>query len=174
MRGGRAAHRRCLNGKPGYINFLDALNALAAGERAEARPPACPPPRPSSTSAPPARRVGLPLADALKKMYFVGGPGAFPARLRLCARPRRGPHVLLRRLDRPVRRVRRGHGEASSSTRCRTASSPRAIPPEALEILKTQAQGQLQHRRRSTQPTSPRPWSTRMCSASPLSRGATS
>ena len=26
-----------LNGKPGYINFLDALNALAACERAEAQ-----------------------------------------------------------------------------------------------------------------------------------------
>ena len=44
-----------LNGKPGYINFLDALNAWQLVKSC-ARPRACPRPRRSSTSAPPARR----------------------------------------------------------------------------------------------------------------------
>ena len=42
-----------LNGKPGYINFLDALNAWQLVKELRQ---ACPRPRRSSTSAPPARR----------------------------------------------------------------------------------------------------------------------
>ena len=42
-----------LNGKPGYINFMDALNSWQL-VKALRRPPACPPPPPSSTSPPPA------------------------------------------------------------------------------------------------------------------------
>ena len=37
-----------VNGKPGYINFLDALNSWQLVRELKG-PPACPPPRPSST-----------------------------------------------------------------------------------------------------------------------------
>ena len=38
-----------LNGKPGYINFLDALNSIAAGQGAESCHVVCPQQLPSST-----------------------------------------------------------------------------------------------------------------------------
>ena len=60
-----------LNGKPGYINFLDALNSIQLVKELKA---AC----------------GLPAA------------ASFAAGLRLCPRPRCGPDVLLRRLDRSL------------------------------------------------------------------------
>ena len=40
---------KVLNGRPGYINFMDALNSWQL-VKALKRPPACPPPPPSSTS----------------------------------------------------------------------------------------------------------------------------
>ena len=39
-----------INGRPGYINFLDALNAWQL-VRSSSRPPDCPPPPRSSMSA---------------------------------------------------------------------------------------------------------------------------
>ena len=60
-----------LNGKPGYINFLDALNGwqlVSELERATGLP--------AATSfkhvSPAGAAVGLPLNDTLRKIYFVG------------------------------------------------------------------------------------------------------
>ena len=68
-----------LNGRPGYINFLDALNSWQ-------------------------------LVKELKEA--TGLCAVTSAGLRLRPRPRHGPHVLLRRLGRALRRVRRDHREA--------------------------------------------------------------
>ena len=59
-----------LNGKPGYINFLDALNSWQlVSELRQATG------MPSATSfkhvSPAGAAVGLPLSDTLKKIYFV-------------------------------------------------------------------------------------------------------
>ena len=60
-----------LNGKPGYINFLDALNGwqlVSELKRATGLP--------AATSfkhvSPAGAAVGLPLNDTLRKIYFVG------------------------------------------------------------------------------------------------------
>ena len=84
-----------LNGKPGYINFLDALNSWQlVKELKEATG------LPAAASfkhvSPAGAALGLPLTDAMKKMYFVEG-------LCVCARPRSRQDVLLRRLDCPFR-----------------------------------------------------------------------
>ena len=60
-----------LNGKPGYINFLDALNSWQlVKELKEATG------LPAAASfkhvSPAGAALGLPLDDALKQMYFVG------------------------------------------------------------------------------------------------------
>ena len=99
-----------LNGKPGYINFLDALNAWQLVK--ELRQATGLPAAASFKHVSPAgAALGLPLDDTLKKMYFVEDIELSPAGLRLCLRPRRGPHVQLWGLDRPFRRMRRGHGK---------------------------------------------------------------
>ena len=59
-----------LNGKPGYINFLDALNAWQlVGELKEATG------LPAAASfkhvSPAGAAVGLPLSDVLRQIYFV-------------------------------------------------------------------------------------------------------
>ena len=59
-----------LNGRPGYINFLDALNGWQlVKELKEATG------MPAATSfkhvSPAGAAIGLPLSDTLKKIYFV-------------------------------------------------------------------------------------------------------
>ena len=61
-----------LNGRPGYINFLDALNSWQlVKELKEATG------LPAAASfkhvSPAGAALGLPLTDAMKKMYFVEG-----------------------------------------------------------------------------------------------------
>ena len=92
-----------LNGKPGYINFLDALNGwqlVSELKRATGLP--------AATSfkhvSPAGAAVGLPLNDTLQDL-FRGGTGTVALGVRLCPRARRRPHVLLRRLDCPERCV---------------------------------------------------------------------
>jgi len=60
-----------LNGKPGYINFLDALNSwqLARELKAATGLPAA---ASFKHVSPAGAAVGLPLSDALRRMYFVG------------------------------------------------------------------------------------------------------
>jgi len=88
-----------INGRPGYINFLDALNAWqlvkelkeATGLAAAAS---------FKHVSPAGAAVGLPLSDTLKKIYFVDdveGLDESPG-LCLCPCPRCRPHVELRRL----------------------------------------------------------------------------
>ena len=61
-----------LNGKPGYINFLDALNGWQLVKELKAATGL-----PAATSfkhvSPAGAAVGLPLSDTLKKIYFVEG-----------------------------------------------------------------------------------------------------
>ena len=70
MRDGSDLPLTVLNGKPGYINFLDALNAWQlVRELKEATG------MPAATSfkhvSPAGAAIGLPLSDTLKKIYFV-------------------------------------------------------------------------------------------------------
>lgn len=59
-----------LNGKPGYINFLDALNGWQLVKELKSATGLC-----AATSfkhvSPAGAAVGLPLSDTLKKIYFV-------------------------------------------------------------------------------------------------------
>ena len=129
---------------------------MAAGTRSCTRPRACPRPRPSSTSAPPARPLGLPLDDTLKKIYFVEDMELSPL---ACAYARaRGADRMSSFGDwialsdecdeatakaHPARGVRRRH-RAGLYRR-------RAGHPE------DQAQGRLQHCRASTRSYQPAP-----------------
>ncbi len=84
-----------LNGRPGYINFLDALNAWQLVK--ELRQATGLPAAASFKHVSPAgAALGLPLSDTLKKDLFRRGHGALSPGLRLCPRPRRGSHVQLR------------------------------------------------------------------------------
>ena len=80
--------------------------------------------------------------------------------------------MLLRRLGGPLRRVRRRHRRATSSTRSPTASSPPATPTRPWRSSKPRRRATTTWCR-STPTTSPPPWSTRTSSASPSSRAAT-
>ena len=92
-----------LNGKPGFINFLDALNSwqlvrelkAATGLAAAAS---------IKHVSPAGAAVGLPLSEVEKKIYFVDDLKLSPVACAY-ARARRGPHVVLWRLGGPLRRL---------------------------------------------------------------------
>ena len=116
MRDGGELPITALNGRPGYINLLDALNAWQlVKELKEATGMA------AATSfkhvSPTSAAVGLPLSANLKKACFVDDmPGLDDSpRLRLRPGPGHGPAVLLRRLGGAQRRVRRDHREAGGA-----------------------------------------------------------
>ena len=91
-----------LNGKPGYINFLDALNSIQLVKELKT---ACGLPAAASFKhvSPAGAALGLPLTEVERRMYHIAPETELsPAGLRLRPRPRRRPDVLLRRLDRPV------------------------------------------------------------------------
>ncbi len=95
-----------LNGKPGYINFLDALNSIQLVKELKE---ACGLPAAASFKhvSPAGAALGLPLTDVERKMYHIAPDMELsPLAMRLCPRPRCGPDVLLRRLDRPLGRLR--------------------------------------------------------------------
>ena len=74
-----------LNGRPGYINFLDAFNSwqlVRDLKKALGLPAAAS----FKHVSPAGAAIGLPLDDTLRAMYARGR--AFPAGLRLCPRPR--------------------------------------------------------------------------------------
>ena len=83
---------KVLNGRPGYINFMDALNSWQLVKALK-------------------KATGLPAAASFKHVSHLLCPGgrAVPHRLRLYPGPGGRPAVLLRRLGRPVRCVRRGY-----------------------------------------------------------------
>ena len=63
-----------LNGKPGYINFLDALNSIQLVQELKA---ACGQPAAASFKhvSPAGAAIGLPLTDTLAKIYWVDDLG---------------------------------------------------------------------------------------------------
>ena len=70
MRDGGELPLKVLNGKPGYINFLDALNSWQLVRELRA---ACGLPAAASFKhvSPAGAALGLPLSDTLRKIYFV-------------------------------------------------------------------------------------------------------
>ena len=127
-----------LNGKPGYINFLDALNAwqLVKLRQATGLPAAAS----FKHVSPPARAGPAAGRYAEKRCILWRTSELSPAGLRLCPRPRRGPHVLLRGLDRPFRRMRRSHGEGHPA-RGVGRRYRAGLHAAALAILKTKRKG---------------------------------
>ena len=91
MQDGRDLPVTVLNGKPGYINFLDAFNSwqLVRELKAALHLPAA---ASFKHVSPAGAAVGLPLSDTLKKIYRQ--------------------NVLVRRLDCAFRRLRRAHRKA--------------------------------------------------------------
>ena len=84
-----------LNGKPGYINFLDAFNGWQlVNELKKATG------LPAATSfkhvSPAGAAVGLPMDDVLKKIYWVDDLRIITAGMCLCESERRRPYVFLR------------------------------------------------------------------------------
>ncbi len=69
-----------LNGRPGYINFLDALNAWQLVKELK-------------------QALGLPAATSFKHVSPTSAAVGLP---RLCQSPRHRPDVLVWRLGRPV------------------------------------------------------------------------
>ena len=113
MKNGGDLPIQVLNGKPGYINFMDALNSwqlVRDLKKATGLPAAAS----FKHVSPAGAAVGLPLSETEKQIYFVDeGADSQPHRLRLHPRPRRRPPLLLRRLGRAQRRLRRRHGGIS-------------------------------------------------------------
>ena len=132
---------RVLCGKPGYINFLDAFNGwqlVRELKRATGLPAAAS----FKHVSPAGAAVGLPLIGrSAEDLLRARGRGASPLGLRLCPRARRGPHELVRGLDRAVRRVRRADGAAHQAGGVATAIIAPGYEPEALEILKAKRKG---------------------------------
>ena len=99
------------------------------------------------------------------------GAGRLAPRLRLRARPRHRQDVLLRRLDRPLRRVRRGDRENHHPRGVRRHHRPRLYPQGARDPQGPSARGATTSSG-STRTTGPTPSSASRCSASPSSRGS--
>ena len=101
---GRDLPIRVLNGRPGYINLLDAFNSWQLVKELKAATG-----MPAAASfkhvSPAGAAVAKPMSDTLKKIYF-GRSGAFSHRDGICKSPRRGQNVLLRRLGSAFRRMR--------------------------------------------------------------------
>ena len=75
-------------------------------------------------------------------MYHIAPDArAFPAGLRLCPRPRCGPHVLLRRLDRPVATSATSPTAKLIQHEVSDGIIAPGYEPEALEILASKKKG---------------------------------
>ena len=171
MRDGSDLPLTVLNGRPGYINFLDALNSWQlVRELKDATG------LPAAASfkhvSPAGAAVGLPLSDVERQMYFVEQAGDLS--------PLACAYIRARGADRLC-----SYGDwAALSDVCdgdtarylKLEVSDGIIAPgyteEALEILKTKRRA-ITTSCRSTRTTSPPPRSTRTCSASPSSRAGT-
>ena len=127
MRDGSDLPFAVLNGKPGYINLLDALNSWQLVKELKAATGL-----PAAASfkhvSPAGAAVGMPLSEVDKKIYFVDpaaeltpspAPTSARAALTACA-----PTVTGRRCPIPATL----RPQATSRMRCPTASSPRATP----------------------------------------------
>ena len=164
---------KVLNGKPGYINFLDAFNSWQlVKELKEATG------LPAAASfkhvSPAGAAVGTAPDRTLKQDLLCGGHGALApwpapmpgpgARTGMCSY---GDWAALSDVcdDDTARYL------AAGGVRRRHRPRLHRRGPGHPE---DQAQGQLQRGADRPRTTCPRPWSTRTCSASPLSRAATS
>ena len=78
-----------LNGKPGYINFLDAFNSWQLVERTKGRPTGLARRRILKHVLPRWRRRGYPPHRRGAEIYFAEDMEPLPHRLRLCPRPGR-------------------------------------------------------------------------------------
>ena len=171
MRDGSDLPITVLNGKPGYINFLDALNSWQLVRELKAATGL-----PAAASfkhvSPAGAAVGLPLSEVDKKIYFVE-PDAELSPI-ACA------YIRARGADRLC-----SYGDwAALSDVCDAATaqylkyevSDGIIAPgytdEALEILKTKKKGNYNVVQIDPDYV-PAPRSTRTSSASPSSRAAT-
>lgn len=85
-----------LNGRPGYINFMDALNGWQLVKELKAATG-----MPAATSfkhvSPAGAAIGLDLDETMKQIYFVDNLPAFSSGQCICACPWCGPYVILRR-----------------------------------------------------------------------------
>ena len=100
-----------LNGKPGYINFLDAFNSWQLVKELKENTGMV-----AAASfkhvSPAGAALGFPLDDVLRRMYHIRlRHAAITACLCVCPRPRRRPHEQLRRLDCALRYLRCAHGK---------------------------------------------------------------
>ena len=96
-----------LNGRPGYINFLDALNGWQLVKELKAATGV-----PAATSfkhvSPAGAAIGLPMSETLKKIFFVDDPH----RNGLCTCTWCRPHVVIRRFHCAFRHLRQGNSPA--------------------------------------------------------------
>ena len=161
-----------LNGKPGYINFLDALNSIQLVKELKA---ACGLPAAASFKhvSPAGAALGLPLTEVERKMYHIAPDMELSPLACAYARARGadrmssfGDWIALSDVcDVPTAKLIQH--EVSDGI-----IAP-GYEPEALAILPARRRATTTWSP-STPPTSPPPWSTSRCTASPLSRAATS
>ena len=161
-----------LNGKPGYINFLDALNSIQLVKELKA---ACGLPAAASFKhvSPAGAALGLPLTDVERKMYHIAPDMELSPLANAYARARGadrmssfGDWIALSDIcDVPTAKLIQH--EVSDGI-----IAP-GYEPEALAILSGKKKATTMWSP-STRPTSPLPSSTSRCTASPLSRAATS
>lgn len=116
-----------LNGRPGYINFLDAFNSwqlVRDLKKALGQPAAA-----SFKHVSPAGAAHRPAAGRYPARHVphCTGDRALPAGLRLCPRPRCGPYVQLRRLDCTFRCLRFVHRQAHPARGIRRHHCPPAM-----------------------------------------------
>ena len=71
MRNGGDLPLTVLNGKPGYINFLDALNSWQLARELKAAAGGIPSAASFKHVSPAGAAVGLPLSETERKIYFV-------------------------------------------------------------------------------------------------------
>ena len=104
MADGRDLPVTVLNGRPGYINFLDALNSYQLVKELES---AIGLPAAASFKhvSPAGAAVGLPLSDTLRKIYWVDDDAVLSSRISLCKSKRHRQDVVLRRLDSALRHM---------------------------------------------------------------------
>ena len=162
-----------LNGKPGYINFLDALNSIQLVKELKA---ACGLPAAASFKhvSPAGAALGLPLTDVERKMYHIAPDMELSPLASAYARARGadrmssfGDWIALSDVcDVPTAKLIQH--EVSDGI-----IAP-GYEPEALAILCQQEEGQLQRGRHRPGLQARLPWSTSRCTASPSSRAATS
>ena len=142
MKGDMDLPLEVLNSKPGYINFMDALNSwqlVKALKQATGLPAAAS----FKHVSPAGAALGLPLSEVERKIYFAPRGRAVPHRLRLHPGQGSGPAVLLRRLGGPLRRLRRRYRQLPQGRGLRRRHRP-GLYGRGPGDSENQKKGQLQ------------------------------